>query len=211
MAEWYIKKKHIKLNTTALVNTFLAEREISRQAAFQTQQEIVAQQILREVLKKIEAPASTGPTVEAAIKIFFGPEEEAWQPYPDAIEILKQLQSRRYRLGLYSNATDDLLIQRLVNRCGLRPYLSPTFSSAGWGWRKPRPEGFNLIAQRWGLLPEEVAVVGDDLEADIQGAHNAGMTGILVVRNGSGPDQPSIQPTAIIHTLSELPATIDHL
>jgi FMN phosphatase YigB (HAD superfamily) len=211
MADWYMKKKHIKLDSAALIDTFLAEREASRRTASQTQQEIVAQESLRQALKKIEAPASTGAVVEAAIKIFFGPEEDIWQLYPDTVETLKQLKSRGYRLGLYSNATDDFLIQRLVNRNGLRPYLSPTFSSAGWGWRKPRREGFDLIAQRWGLPLETVVVVGDDLEADIQGAQNAGMPGILLAREGVTSDHSAIRPTAVIRSLSELPAAIEQL
>lgn len=211
MADWYLKKKHIKLDTAALIDTFLAEWESGRQTATQTRQEIVAQETLRQVLKKIEAPASTGAVVEAAIKIFFEPEEASWQLYPDTIETLKQLQSRPYRLGLYTNATDDLLIQRLVNRNSLRPYLSPTFSSAAWGWRKPRREGFELIAQRWGLPPEAVVVVGDELEADIQGAQNAGMAGILLAREGMTPDHPAIRPTATIHSLAELPAALEQL
>jgi putative hydrolase of the HAD superfamily len=213
MAEWYLKKKHIKLDTTALIEAFLAEREIDRQTALQTRQEITAQQTLREVLKKIEAPASTGATVEAAIKTFFGPEEETWQLYPEVIETLKELKSQQYRLGLYSNATDDALIQRLVNRSGLRPYLSPTFSSAGWGWRKPRPEVFELIAQRWGLSPQEVTVVGDDLEADIAGAQQAGMPGILLLRDraASGLHAKVIQPAATLSSLMELPAVLTRL
>ena len=213
MAEWYLKKKHIKLDGAALIETFLAEREAGRQMAHETRQEVLAQQILREALKKIEAPASTGAVVEAAIKIFFEAEEEAWRPYPEAIETLKQLKSQPYRLGLYSNATDDLLIQRLINRCGLRPYLSPTFSSAGWGWRKPRPEGFELIAKRWELPPQTVIVVGDDLEADIAGAQNAGMPGILLLREGATPQASgaAIQPAATISTLLELPTVLAQL
>jgi putative hydrolase of the HAD superfamily len=181
--------------------------------AYKTRQEVLAQQTLREALKKIEAPASTGAVVEAAIKVFFEAEEEAWRPYPEAIETLKQLKSQPYRLGLYSNATDDLLIQRLVNRCGLRPYLSPTFSSAGWGWRKPRPEGFELIAKRWELPPQAVAVVGDDLEADIAGAQNAGMPGIWLRRETatSQANEAAIQPAATISNLLDLPAVLARL
>lgn len=210
MAEWYLKKKHIKLDGPALIETFLAEREASRLLAYKSQQEILAQQILRETLKKIEAPASTGAVVEAAIKIFFEAEEAAWRPYPDTIETLKQLKGQQYRLGLYSNATDDLLIQRLVNRSGLRPYLAPTFSSAGWGWRKPRPEVFELITQRWELPPQAVVVVGDDLEADIAGAQNAGMQGILLAR-ADALAQAMPQPSATISSLSELPAALARL
>ena len=207
MAVWYLKKKHIKLDASALIETFLSERAAGWERARQTQTEITAQQSLRCALQKIGAPETTENLIEPALKIYFGPEESAWQSYPDAAETLKLLQSQGYRLGLYSNATDDALVQRLVNQCGLRPWLSPTFSSAGWGWRKPKRELFDLIATRWGLPASEIAVVGDTLEADILGAQNAGMHSILVTmdENPSNTDNGYIKPTVVAASLSELP------
>lgn len=213
MASWYFKTKHIKLDQSALVETFLTERAAGKQIADQTQLEVTAQQSLREALKKIDAPASTHSLLEAAIKVYFGPEESIWEAYPDAVDTLKQLKSQGFRLGLYSNATDDRLVQRLVNRNGLRPWLSPTFSSAGWGWRKPNPEPFNLIAQRWELSPEEIVVVGDTLNADILGAHKARMHSILVTMEEapSNPHNRHIQPEVLADSLSVLPEIIAQL
>lgn len=213
MATWYLKKKHIKLNSTALIETFISERQASYQIALQTQSEMLASETLRKTLTKIEAPASTGPIVDAALKIYFGPEEEASQPYPDTVATLKYLKEQGYRLGLYSNATDDPLVQRLINRHGLRPWLSPTFSSAGWGWRKPKREPFELIARRWGLPPEEILVIGDTLQADILGAQNAGMNSILMTMHEapSNADNRHIQPTAVAENLSALPEIIAQL
>jgi FMN phosphatase YigB (HAD superfamily) len=142
MATWYLKKKHIKLDSTALIETFLAERTAAMEAAQETESEIVAEQWLQAALLKIEAPASAGAFAEAALKTFFGPQEAACQVYPDAIDTLKTCRAHGYRVGLYSNAPDDALVQRIVNRSKLRPWLSPTFSSAGWGWRKPKADPF---------------------------------------------------------------------
>lgn len=213
MADWYLKKKHIKLDSPALVEAFLAERAAGRTVALETQTEVLAQQSLSKALKKIDAPAPASALLEAAIKVYFTPEEAVWMAYPDAAETLKQLKNRGYRLGLYSNATDDKLIQRLVNQGGLRPWLSPTFSSAGWGWRKPRPEPFELIAGRWGVSPAEIVVVGDTLSADMLGAQNAGMPGILVTMNESpfNSQYRHIQPTAVAETLSALPEIVAQL
>lgn len=213
MATWYLKKKRIKLDTQALINTFIAERAAAQQRANQTQTEVPAQQTLRNALEKIEAPSKTGAFVEAAIKIYFEPEENAYQPYPDAAGTLKLLQKQGYRLGLYSNASDDPLVQRLVNQNGLRPWLSPTFSSAGWGWRKPKPEPFQLIARRWQLPPQQIVVVGDTLAADILGAQNAGMHSILVTMNPSpgNAQHQHIQPTATANSLAQLPDIISRL
>ena len=215
LASWYLKKKHVKLDQTALIETFLAERDRGWELANQTHVEVLATQTLRDTLDKIEAPPATKTKVmlEAAIKTYFEPEQAAWQVYVDTIETLNLLKQQGYRLGLYSNASDDRLIQRLVNENRLRPHLSITFSSAGWGWRKPKPEPFELIANRWELLPEEIVVVGDTLNADILGAQNAGMPGILVTmrESPSNDDNRHIKPTATAERLSALPGLIANL
>ncbi len=213
MATWYLKKKRVKMDSEALVSTFLAERAANFESAQETHTEILAEQSLKNALEKINAPASAGAFAEAAIKINFGPEEAATHPYPNAADTLKQLKSQGYKMGLYSNASDDTLIQRLVNKCGLRPWLSPTFSSAGLGKRKPDPYGFNLISERWELAPQEIVVVGDTLPADILGAQNAGMHNILVTMNQppSNAENGHIQPEATATDLSELSEIIAKL
>jgi len=213
MVTWYLKKKHIKLDAVALVETFIAERVARQQTASKTGTEALATHTLREALKKIDAPPSTEALLEAAIKIYFGPEEAASKAYPDAVDTLKILKEQGYQVGLYSNATDDPLVQRLINRNGLRPWLSPTFSSAGCGWRKPKREVFDLIARRWGLSPKKMVVVGDTLKADILGAQNAGMHSILVTMDEpvSNADNSHIQPTAVADNLLALPEIIAQL
>lgn len=215
MADWYFKKKRIKLDQAGLVETFLAERAAAREQAEQSQTEIVAETCLIRALDKIEAPskAKAQVMIEAAIKIYFEGEQAAWQPYPEAIETLKTLKAQNYRLGLYSNATDDALVQRLINENRLRSLLTITLSSAGYGWRKPRPEAFQVIARRWNLLPEEIVVVGDTLNADVLGAQNVGMKSILVTmqESPSNDQHRHIQPTATASRLSELPQLIADL
>jgi HAD superfamily hydrolase (TIGR01549 family) len=213
VASWYLKKKHIKLDAPALIEAFLTERVAGWETAGHSQTEVLAQECLRRALATIDAPPKAEALVEPAIKVYFGPEEAAWQCYPDAVETLKRLKGQGYRLGLYSNASDDAFIQRLVNQRGLRPWLSPTFSSAGWGWRKPRREAFDVIARRWELPAEKMVVVGDTLNADVLGAQNAGMHSILVTmdENPSNTDHRHVQPTAVAGNLSELPDIIDQL
>lgn len=213
MLAWYLKKKHIKLDGPALKEAFMAERARGRQAAAQSQQEVLATDSLRAALQKIAAPAAALALMEPAVKTFFEPEEAAWQSYPEAIDTLKLLHSRGYRLGLYSNATDDHFIQRLVNRLGFRPWLAPAFSSGGCGWCKPRPEAFELVARRWDLPPAEIVVVGDTLATDVLGAQNAGMLSILVTMDESvsNADFRHVIPTAVAASLAELPETIARL
>lgn len=72
---------------------------------------------------------------------------------------------------------------------------------------KPKKEFFQQAAKLIDLSPEELAVVGDDLESDIQGGQNLGMFTILV-KTGKFREKlfakSKIQPNLIINSIREL-------
>lgn len=206
----FFTRKRVKLDEAALAEAFIAERRAGREVAYRTDREVTCAESLRAALQKVAARPEAGALVPEAVRVYFEPEEAAWKAYPDAKATLKHLFQQGYRLGLLSNATDDTFVQRLVNRLELRPWLSPTFSSAGLGIRKPLREPFDLILSRWNLSPASVVMVGDTLDADILGAHNAGMRGILIAADEAASNDDQIVPDATITALSELPALIEN-
>ncbi len=213
VAEWLIKKKRIKVDAPALVEAILTARKESFAQTRKTLRPVLARDAMATALQRVNAPPRAASFAQAAVKIFFQDEEKAHALLPDALDTLKILKARGLKCGLLSNASDDALIQRLVNNSGMRPYLSPVFSSAGLGWQKPKAEPFLLIAERWQLPPQQIAVVGDTLSADIQGAHNAGMTGILVTRveNPRNNKNRQIKPDVVIDVLADLPEILTTL
>ena len=72
---------------------------------------------------------------------------------------------------------------------------------------KPSKEYFLQALKKLNLSPDEVIVIGDDLESDIQGAINAGINAILV-RTGKGqyfdPTKVKIEPYLIINSFRSL-------
>lgn len=208
----FFTRKRIRLDEAALAETFIAERQAGRQMAYRTDREVTCAESLQAALEKVGAPLEAFALIPEAARVYFSPEEAAWKAYPDAKTTLKHLFQQGYRLGLLSNATDDPFIQRLVNRLELRPWLSPTFSSAGLGLRKPLPKPFDLILSRWNLPPESVIMVGDTLNADILGAHNVGMRGVLITADESPRNdehRKTIIPDATIAALRELPDLLE--
>ena len=114
------------------------------------------------------------------------PELEADFPlalYPDAEPALANLKSEGFSMGLVSNAPADT--ERVVDALGLSKYLDPVVISGAVGYTKPNPEIFKIALRQAGLGPEEAVHVGDLYEADVVGARNAGVTGILIDRDGS--------------------------
>ena len=103
--------------------------------------------------------------------------------YPDVEPTLKDLVHDGYSLGLISNAPPDT--GKAVEALGLRKYLRTEVISGVVGYTKPHPEIFRIALREAGVGPEEAVHVGDLYEADIAGARNAGIKGILIDREGS--------------------------
>lgn len=207
VALWLKQKKHIQVETAALVDAIVQARIARFAETIASQRQFLTVDIMTGAFASAGLPAHSPGLAEEATRRFFQREEAATIPVAGAVATLKTLHRQGLRLGLLSNASDDSLIQRMVNKNGLRPWLAPVFSSAGLGLCKPNAQPFLLIAQRWNLLPAEIAVVGDTLAADIEGAHNAGMRGILAtyVPNPANQNHPAVQPDAVIPALSALP------
>jgi HAD superfamily hydrolase (TIGR01458 family) len=73
---------------------------------------------------------------------------------------------------------------------------------------KPSREFFEMAVESTGLRPEQLAVVGDDVDSDIGGAHDAALRGILV-RTGKFRqdrlDRSGTVPHAILDSVARLP------
>lgn len=78
---------------------------------------------------------------------------------------------------------------------------------------KPAPAGFLNAAVRLGVEPDEMYMVGDDLNNDVLAAQVVGMTGVLV-RTGKfqqsaldrwAADEFAMQPNHVIDSVAELP------
>jgi putative hydrolase of the HAD superfamily len=103
--------------------------------------------------------------------------------YPDVEPTLTKLANDGYFLGLISNAPPDTA--RVVDVLGLRRYLGSVVISGDVGYSKPHPEIFRIALREAGVNPVDAIHVGDFYEADIIGARNAGIKGLLIDREGS--------------------------
>jgi putative hydrolase of the HAD superfamily len=94
---------------------------------------------------------------------------------------------------------------------GIRKYLDPILISAGFGLRKPHPDIFNAVLQKWDLPAEAVVMVGDLLEADILGAEKVGMRHIWmteVIEESETVPPYLVEPVAIARQLADVPAIL---
>jgi putative hydrolase of the HAD superfamily len=114
------------------------------------------------------------PRIAPVVDAYFSAYIEASRLIPGTREMLGRLK-RRYRLGLLSNFTHTPAATAVILRHALSPYFEVILISGEVGYRKPHPTVFQLLVDRLGVARQEIAFVGDDAEADIEGAQAAGL------------------------------------
>jgi HAD superfamily hydrolase (TIGR01662 family) len=169
--------------------------------------------VLIELLKDKGYTNVPDEVVRRALDILFSITQTNWILEEDALATLKKLEKDGYRMGLISNAGDDQDVHQLVRRFGISAFFDFVLTSAACSYRKPHPRIFELAIANWYFLPAETVMVGDNLDADIRGAKNAGLYAVWISRRAgsSSDDQPRVQPDATVSTLAELPTLLDFL
>jgi putative hydrolase of the HAD superfamily len=122
----------------------------------------------------------------------------AWRLHPDTQEVIAQLSTRGYRLGIGSNY-DERLLSVLAGFPELDPLRQQVIISSLVGVRKPAAGFFQAVGRRMGYPPHQILFVGDDLVNDYFGAREAGLQAVLL-------DEAKQAPTGVqrIRRLSEL-------
>lgn len=124
--------------------------------------------------------------------------------FPDAKEVLQGLEVKK---GLVTNG--PRLVQReKIERFNLGKYFDFIGISGELGVAKPKKKIFQIALESLDSTPEESIYVGNAPSLDVQGAHNAGLTSVLIVRgeDPSGPD-----PDYEIQNLKEIYDIIDEV
>ncbi len=107
------------------------------------------------------------------------------------------------------NTTDGLRVDTGMYLAGMEETSGRKATAVG----KPAPEGFLAAANRLGVDPEEMYMIGDDLNNDVLAAQVVGMAGVLV-RTGKfrqstldrwAADEFAMQPNYVIDSVADLP------
>ena len=160
------------------------------------------------------------------LELTLGQGEELWEAwnlggaflgrtlFPDALDTLRWLKGRGYRLGAVTNRgyCGPRFLQEMED-LGLAELFEVVAISCQIGYMKPHPRIFAYALDRMGTGPGEAVMVGDSPRADVQGARALGMTAVWRRPPAGEPveeteDKPeleeSIVPDYTIDTLSQL-------
>ncbi len=133
---------------------------------------------------EVEPPASPEFYREAFDTFSRG---NAWRLYDDVAPALALLDEAEIPYGILSNW--DPRLYSVLEDHGLGERMRAVVISSEAGAEKPRGEIFRRAEAAAGVTPGEVALVGDDPEADGAGATAAGWRACIVRRDGSPPDR----------------------
>ena len=120
--------------------------------------------------------------------------------FPYTIEILEYLISKKYVLHLITNGFDNVQHSKLSNT-NLTKYFKEIITSEKANSLKPNKEIFEFALNISGAFLQESIMIGDNIDADIKGAMNAGLDTVFVNYLQVETD---VKPTYVIHHLKEL-------
>ncbi len=92
--------------------------------------------------------------------------------FPGTLEILTHLKPN-YNLHIITNGFQEVQEKKMINS-GIRPFFDQIIDSETAGVKKPNPIIFNVALKRAQTTPKKSVMIGDSLEADIQGARALG-------------------------------------
>ena len=117
-----------------------------------------------------------------------------------AHQLMDYLKRKGYRMHMCSNGFHEVQYKKLT-ACGLKDYFDTVVLSEDAGFNKPSKQFFDYALKMSGAHKETTIMIGDNLQTDIVGAHDAGFDTILFNRWGVAP---SPVPTHTVATLRDV-------
>lgn len=146
----------------------------------------------------------SSPIVEEMAYKYTTIREEGVRPFPGTIATLERLREAGTTMALITNGSAEMQRSK-IERFDLAKHFDHVQVEGEFGIGKPDERAFWHALEILGVAASEAWMVGDNLEADIQGAQQVGIRAIWMDSAGRGlPDTTQIQPDRVIGTLSDL-------
>jgi putative hydrolase of the HAD superfamily len=172
--------------------------------------EIPLPDVLNDCYARFGCDGDNGLVLEG-MEAFYAVLLEKRELVPGAKEMLEDIRARDYSLGLISDVAWGLTSDypmRDMKHFGLDEYFDDFVFSTDVGIRKPNPRIFKLALFNIGAKAEESIYVGNNLQADIQGALGVGMTAVLK-RSDFYEHDDCIIPSARVSTWDDFRTWLD--
>ena len=119
--------------------------------------------------------------------------------YPDVLDTLRWLKGRGFRLGSVTNrGYGGPRFQQEMRDLGLAELFEVVAISCDVGYMKPHPRIFEYALDAMALTPQETAMVGDNIRADVEGPKALGLTAIWCRPTLDEPVEASADPLEVV-------------
>ena len=139
----------------------------------------------KTLVRKAAADADAVPEAfDAYFDTLYGhyADPAAWRLYPEIVTCLAQLRERGLAVAVASNF--DSRLPGILKGLGIADLAGPVIYSTAAGVAKPEPDIFHQALAALGEDPAQALHVGDGLEPDYRGARAAGLSALLLMRQG---------------------------
>jgi putative hydrolase of the HAD superfamily len=176
-------------------------RDMSRNQRGRLDLRAATREIVREVFERLGYDGALAADVANHYRDL---REERVTAFPGAIETLAWLREYHVRLGLMTNGSSSGQRAK-IERFGLAQYFDHILIEGEFGCGKPDPKVFSCLLAALGAQGDEAWAVGDNIEADVFGAMDAGIHGIWVDAAGRGLREAAARrPDRVVAALSDL-------
>jgi putative hydrolase of the HAD superfamily len=141
--------------------------------------------LVHEVFAQIALPDDFDTFFDELYWLFAQP--SVWRLFPECLEVLGTIRQHGYIVGVISNW--DIRLLDILQGLELMPYFQHISISAVVGWEKPHAEIFRHATAAVAVEPARALHVGDSLQADVQGAQQAGLQPLWLQRQATTPGQ----------------------
>ncbi|MGM5485540.1 MAG: HAD-IA family hydrolase, partial [Nanobdellota archaeon] len=131
------------------------------------------------------------------------------KPNPGLKKTLIELKGKGKKIAVVTDMTTDIQLRK-IDRLGISGYVDFLITSEEAGSEKPHSIMFLLALNKLSVSPKEALMIGDNLEADIEGANFAGLhTALLSKRKIE--EEEKVKPNHHIKKLDETLSIIDRI
>ncbi|WP_455449037.1 HAD family hydrolase [Natrinema thermotolerans] len=135
---------------------------------------------------------------------------DSLEPLPGVEAMLADLR-KSYRVGLLTNGPVRAQRDKLET-LGWEDAFDAALVTGELEAGKPDPRAFGAITDELGVAPDEAVYVGDEVEADVRGATEAGMRAVQVLlSDGPGPDPRAVAHLEQADLAAALPGVLEGL
>lgn len=174
----------------------------SQTASTERHAEVDVLGVFKKILSGLGAPEDEQFAVEYA-HLFRTLSMRHFDTFPDTLPALRRLRSK-FKLGLVSDA-QRVFFEPEIRMLGLDALMDAVIVSSDHGFQKPDTRLFAMALGELQVSPGEAVFVGNSIERDIRGAKDAGLSAILLNRNGRHDGSNySCVPDHTFRTLDEL-------